>query len=191
MLGYGVRCPSLTHLAFQVKSILTSNIRCLLDFVYPTWRCSSYSSISTTTLTSLFYMVSASIHRVVPLYLLSQAQSATEVGILIPNLCVAFWMHQLTAEIFLSKFHRTNVTHQAKAGSSEIFRAVTNSATSTGFDYFKNFNVTHSCKAIFPVEKEFPTNCCLLTHSVSSLLLHPLLSFINCTFIFGLFWNTF
>ena len=52
---------------------------------------------------------------------------------------------------------------------------------------FQQFQWPPILRDIFPVDKEFSTNFFLLMYLVSSLCRHPLLSFLNCTFILGSF----
>ena len=108
-----------------------------------------------------------------------------------PKLMCGLSTREWTAEIILSHSFRKNRTNQAKTILSAIFLAVTNSATSIGFDSFNSFNGTHFCEAIFSVDKEFSTKFFILTHLVSFLCCHRFLYFLKCTFILELFGNTF
>ena len=105
--------------------------------------------------TSVIYFITESIQRVLPFSLSSRLQCAIEVGISIPNLCIAFQTRKLTAEMILSLFLKVYGTHQAKAGSSSIFLALTYSATSTGLDSFRSFNGTHVWGPYFQSHKNF------------------------------------
>ena len=86
LIGSGVLCPSRTHLAFLVKSILTSQTRCLDAFFDPAGAGLSSSNISKATPTLNISRANASLHIVFPFLRSISIMCSTLVGILIPYL---------------------------------------------------------------------------------------------------------
>ena len=76
----------LAHIAFLMKSIFTSNIRCLVDFVYPGGRDSPSSKISKATKTWYISFAIASFHSVSPFLACNCLACSIDLGTSIPNL---------------------------------------------------------------------------------------------------------
>ena len=141
--GSGVLCPSRTHHAFLVKSILTSHTRWPVTRCHP---CSTFcpcSSISNATPTLNISLASAFIQRSLPSFMLSSFACSTLVGILIPYLCLAWRTLVLSANMMASLFRNVCGTHQANAGSSSIPLDAANSAVSIGYDSFISASLIH------------------------------------------------
>ena len=142
--GSGVLCPSRTHLAFLVKSILTSHTR------WPVTRCHACSafcpcsSISNTTSTLNISLASAFIQRSLPSLMLSSFACSTLVGISILYLCLAWRILILSADTMASLFRSVCGTHQANADLSSNPLDVANSAISIGYDSFMSASCIHN-----------------------------------------------
>ena len=91
----------------------------------------------------------ASVQKVFPFFWSIHIACVIDVGISIPYLCEHFLTREDTADTMTSLFRKVYGTHQAKSGSSWIPRAVTYSATSTGFDSFKYLSLTHCLVPFF------------------------------------------
>ena len=141
--GSGVLCPSRTHLAFLVKSILTSHTRWPVTRCQP---CSAFrpcSSISNATLTLNISLANAFIQKSLPSFQSSSFACSTLVGILIPYLCLVCHILVLSADKMASLFCSVCWTHQANAGLSPTPLDTANSAISIGYDSFMSANHIH------------------------------------------------
>ena len=94
-VGSGVLCPSRTHLTFQVKSIFTSQMRWPVTLCQPAGAFCPSSNTSKATPTLYISFISASLHMVLLLVLLSSIACSTLVEISTPYLCVVFRMQCL------------------------------------------------------------------------------------------------
>ena len=140
-IGSGVLCPSRTHLTFHVKSIFTCQMRWPVTSCQPAGVFCPSSNTSKATPTLYISFISASLHMVLLLVLLSSIACSTLVGILTPYLCVVFLMRCLIDAMMALCFFRTYGVHHVNVGLLSIRRALANSAVSTGWDSFRSLSL--------------------------------------------------
>ena len=134
---------------------------CPLDFLYPGGGFSPVSKILNATPIFNISKLIESCQKVFLFLLSIYSACLIDVGISIPHLCVDFLVRKLTLEIIISQFLSVNGTHQAKAVSSCMLRAVIYSATSIGLDSFKSLSDIQVVVPSFHFTRNFhPTVVC-------------------------------
>ena len=141
--GSGVLCPSRTHHALLVKSILKSHARWPVTRCHPCGALCPCSSISNAMPTLNISLASAYIQRSLPSFMSSSFACSMLAGISIPYLCLAWRILVLSADMMASLFHNVCGTHQANADSSSIPLDAANSAVSIGYDSFISASRIH------------------------------------------------
>ena len=149
---------SLTHIAFELKYIFTSNIQCPLYLVHTGIGDLCPSSILNATKRLYLYLEILSHQRVFPLFRTICLACLIEDGTSIPNLCVFLDTREFILAMIMSRFLKLCGTRHANAGSSSIPLALTKSATSIGFDYLIKISGTHCFFSSFHrISKRQPT----------------------------------
>ena len=144
LLGASTIWPPSTRYAFLEKSsILIENTMWHLMYWGPIGSLSSSSRILNATFTALVSFCIAFHQRLFPFSLSKVKAFSTLLGTLIPNLCVILWYLLLTAAMILCIIFKTWVVHQENTGSSLIPIASAYSATSTRYDSFMSFSLSH------------------------------------------------
>ena len=162
--GSGVLCPSRSHHAFLVNSILTSHTRWPVTRCHPRGAFCPCSNISNATLMLNISLASAFIQRSLPSFMLSSFACSMLVGISIPYLCLAWCILVLSANTMASLFHSVCGTHPANAGSSSIPLDAANSAVSIGYDSFISASHIHDSDWSFHLTRNHQP--CVVLHSL-------------------------
>mmetsp|Transcript_10819 Transcript_10819/g.15257 ORF Transcript_10819/g.15257 Transcript_10819/m.15257 type:complete len:217 (-) Transcript_10819:3115-3765(-) len=164
--GSGVWWPFLTHLAFLVKSILTSKTRWPLDLDQPGCAFLSEGRISNATATFAISLSMAFCQYLFWFFLSISIASFMVRGTSTPYLWVVCLIRLLIEDMIAFLFRKTYCTHHTNAASSCKFRATANSTTSTGLDSFRIRNGTHCSRPSTHLTRKFhPTvvlrwRCC-------------------------------
>ena len=142
-IGLGVLWPSRTHLAFQVRSIFTSQTWWPVTFDHPAGALCPCSRTSSAILMLDIYFARASFHIGSPFFQSSSIAWETSLSISMPYLRVVFLSLVLIANKITSCLQSMYRTSHAKATLSSMPLACANSSILTVWDSFISASVAH------------------------------------------------